>query len=95
MSLNMLYIVCTLGVVLVISAWAAAYAEYKKGSAIEAAAAEAEAQFWADWSWDITQEPYYPKLKKECDESRRLITLYFEKRQKEYEENVRLSTILS
>ena len=95
MSLNMLYIVCTLGVVLTISVWAMAYAEYKKGSAVEAAAAKAEAQFWADWSWDIRKEPYWPRLKAQCDESKRRIEEYHQHQTPEYKESVRLSTILS
>lgn len=75
----MLYIVITLGVVLNISVWAMVYAEAVKLKGIEAAEARRQADFQARWSWDITQEPYYPELKARCDESRRLIAEYLEK----------------
>lgn len=89
------YIIITLGIVLNVSVWAMVYAEYKKGSAVEAAAAKREAEFWADWSWDITKEAYWPRLKAQCADSRRRIEEYHQHQTAEYKENIRLSTILS
>jgi hypothetical protein len=91
----MLYIIITLGIVLNVSVWTMVYAEHKRAAAIEAAAAEEEAQFWADWSWDITKEAYWPRLKAQCADSRRRIEEYHRSQTAEYKESVRLSSILS
>lgn len=91
----MLYIVITLGVVLNVSVWAMVYAEHKREVAIEAAEAKREAEFWASWSWDIRKESYWPRLKAQCDESKRRIEEYHRSQAPEYKESVRLSTILS
>ena len=91
----MLYIIITLGIVLNVSVWTMVYAEHKRTAAIEAAEAKREAEFWADWSWDIRKESYWPRLKAQCDESKRRIEEYHQHQEPEYKESVRLSSILS
>ena len=89
------YIIIVLGIVLNVSVWAMVYAENKRAAAIEAAEAKREAEFWADWSWDITKEAYWPRLKAQCADSRRRIEEYHQHQTSEYKESVRLSSILS
>ena len=91
----MLYIVITLGVVLNVSVWAMVYAEHKREVAIDQKIAEQRADFIARWSWDITKEEYWPRLKAQCDESKRRIAEYHQHQEPEYKESVRLSSILS
>ncbi|MBO7449501.1 MAG: hypothetical protein J6U54_03960 [Clostridiales bacterium] len=54
----------------------------------------AENDFQSRWNWKPTPEES-ARLQMQCEESKRLIALYWEKRQDQHEESVRLSTILS
>lgn len=89
------YIIIVLGITLTVSVWAMVYAEYKRNKAIDKEIAKQQADFIARWSWDITKEEYWPRLKAQCDESKRRIEEYHQHQEPEYKESVRLSSILS